>query len=515
MSFRYTAGYLTASYNPLLVPNAPTIGTATGGNASASVTFTAPTNVGGGAITSYLVLSSGGQTASGSSSPITVTGLTNGVSYTFVVFAVNAYGAGPASASSNSVTPAIPTFLTNLYASNPSGGGSSVTTDSSDNIYAYGYNASNQMEVAKYDSSGALQWQRSVNISNYYGRITIDSASNVILISNDTTNIFLIKLDSSGSLVWQKSIPVGGGSPSINAVGVTADSSNNIYISCSAYRSAYNHLLIKLDSSGSHQFTRVLATGYRTDISTNVSLDSSGNIYLASAYNVGYYAATLIKYDSGGTLQWQRTVFGPGGNDSSYFYDVTCDSSNNVYACGKYAPGGGYQAEQMLVKYDSSGNLQWNRKLNIVAGYGLDVDAYGNVYVCGYNSSYAMVMSKYNSSGTIQWQRQITGSSRNCYGYDVKVDSLGNPIFIGTSMTTSATDSRFLIAKIPADGSKTGTYTLSGTTLTYSAASQSDSSFTATYGTSAGGSSSTTLSINAGVATVSTSSLTTGTVNLT
>lgn len=107
MSSRYKGGFISLSYDPFLVPNAPTIGTATGGNASASVTFTAPSNVGGGAITSYVVLSSGGQTATGSSSPITVTGLTNGTAYTFVVFAINAYGNSPASVASNSVTPVL------------------------------------------------------------------------------------------------------------------------------------------------------------------------------------------------------------------------------------------------------------------------------------------------------------------------------------------------------------------------------------------------------------------------
>ena len=86
-------------------PGAPTIGTATGGNAQASVTFTAPASTGGSAITSYTVTSSpGGITASGASSPIVVTGLTNGTSYTFTVHATT-FTTGPASAASNSVTP--------------------------------------------------------------------------------------------------------------------------------------------------------------------------------------------------------------------------------------------------------------------------------------------------------------------------------------------------------------------------------------------------------------------------
>jgi hypothetical protein len=106
MSMRYQAGIVLPGYNPLLVPNAPTIGTATAGTASASVTFTAPADIGGGAITGYSVVSTPeGVIGTGASSPITVSGLTNGTAYTFKVFATNAYGPSPLSAASNSATP--------------------------------------------------------------------------------------------------------------------------------------------------------------------------------------------------------------------------------------------------------------------------------------------------------------------------------------------------------------------------------------------------------------------------
>lgn len=113
MSMRYQAGVLTASYFPLKVPDAPIIGTATAGDTQVSVTFTAPSNVGGGAITSYIAVakdSSSGAvfTNTGASSPIVVTGLTNGNTYTVTVAATNAFGTGPRSAASNSATPIPP-----------------------------------------------------------------------------------------------------------------------------------------------------------------------------------------------------------------------------------------------------------------------------------------------------------------------------------------------------------------------------------------------------------------------
>ena len=124
MSRRYQGGYISGTYRPFLTPNAPTGVTATAGNTSASIAFTAPTNVGGGAITSYTVISSGGQIGTGTSSPITVSGLTNDTSYTFTVYAQNTYGPGQRSSPSAAVTPMNTTAIEYLVVA---GGGGSTT----------------------------------------------------------------------------------------------------------------------------------------------------------------------------------------------------------------------------------------------------------------------------------------------------------------------------------------------------------------------------------------------------
>ncbi|BCV60244.1 GlyGly-CTERM sorting domain-containing protein [Shewanella algae] len=89
-----------------VVPGAPTSVNAVASDASATVSFSAPASTGGAAISGYTVTSSpGGLTASGAGSPLTVSGLSNGTDYSFIVSASNTAGTGPASSPSNTVTP--------------------------------------------------------------------------------------------------------------------------------------------------------------------------------------------------------------------------------------------------------------------------------------------------------------------------------------------------------------------------------------------------------------------------
>ncbi len=97
-------------------PAAPTGVTATAAQGSATVTWTAP-SPGSSPITSYTITPYIGSTAQPTSTitgappatSATITGLTNGTTYTFKVSATNAVGTGPASEASNAVTPSGPT----------------------------------------------------------------------------------------------------------------------------------------------------------------------------------------------------------------------------------------------------------------------------------------------------------------------------------------------------------------------------------------------------------------------
>ena len=108
------ASALSAAVTPVTVPAAPTIGPVTAGNASATVTWTAPAANGGTPITGYTVrihnatgvlLTLPAATATATATSVSVTGLTNGTAYTFDVAATSSAGTGAYSTLSATVTP--------------------------------------------------------------------------------------------------------------------------------------------------------------------------------------------------------------------------------------------------------------------------------------------------------------------------------------------------------------------------------------------------------------------------
>jgi Zn-dependent metalloprotease len=88
----------------LTVPDAPTHVSAASGDGQVAVTFMPPVGDGGAPITSYTA-ACGSRSNFGPASPITVSGLTNGVAVTCTVLATNDVGNSAPSTASNSVTP--------------------------------------------------------------------------------------------------------------------------------------------------------------------------------------------------------------------------------------------------------------------------------------------------------------------------------------------------------------------------------------------------------------------------
>ena len=129
--------------------NPPTNVSGGGGNQAVALTWAAPTQNGGSAITDYVIQYStdGGSTwttfshSASSSTTIQVTGLTNGTTYVFRVATVTSFGTGGYSATSASVTP-VGSIISLAYTAGAwSGSGTSAAPFTSSSVFGPTNNA--------------------------------------------------------------------------------------------------------------------------------------------------------------------------------------------------------------------------------------------------------------------------------------------------------------------------------------------------------------------------------------
>lgn len=358
--------------------------------------------------------------------------------------------------------------------------GNAVAIDSSGNVFIYGYarpSGNNDFLLAKYDNSGSIQWQKSLgSASAEIGyAVAVDSSGNSYTAGSSATlgsnSIHLAKYNSSGTIQWQRSLGALGADEGY-AIAVDA---SGVYVS--GENGAGNFQLAKYDTSGAIQWQRELAGGGSTEQAKAIALDSSSNVYFCGSSDTsGSNDIQVVKYNSSGTIQWQRRL---GGANNDRGFGIAIDSSSNVYACGFSTDSGSLDIQ--LAKYNSSGTIQWQRKLGSASssslGLALATDSSDNLYVCGYNNASGnngVQLAKYNSSGTIQWQRVLTQSAKDISGYGITIKD--SNLYINGYGAPLTTTSCFLFAKLPTDGSLTGTYTVGGVTLVYAASSLTDAS---------------------------------------
>jgi len=347
-----------------------------------------------------------------------------------------------------------------------------VAVDSDDNIIAAGNDNGRQTLVVKWDSEGTVQWQTNLTGYGYhdpYG-IAVDSSGNSYVatkgdVAGTNTDFFVVKLDADGALVWEYRFKYTGNDSMEEPGDIAVDSSDNIYFSGYGYVPdyAYDGYLVKLNSSGTIQWQKRIheaSSSNEYQYIHGLALDSSSNVYVVgrSPSSTGY----IIKFNSSGTKQWDK---GFAGSQTARFRGVTVDSSGNPIAVGEYQANSTVYG--LVVKYNSSGTVQWQRRVGETTGYEyfyrVATDSDDNIYVCGYTASEGegaadALIVKYDSSGTLQWQK-IFGTTGGQYWRSVTTNSFGTPIVGG--------EDSFVVAKLPPDGSGDGTYTVGGGSWVY------------------------------------------------
>lgn len=264
------------------------------------------------------------------------------------------------------------------------------------------------------------------------------------------------KADSGGNRQWTRILNWSTTSIYFEAGRVT---SSGDFIGVGVYDNASKGLVVKWNSSGTLQWIRSIA-GTTETLGLDVAVSSTGNIYavLCDKYDVSKYYMSVVKFNSSGTLQWQRYVNGDSFNPRM---TIAIDSSENVYASGTtYAPSNITGNWLYVLKYNSSGTLQWQKALQTTNYYNSNsyifsnCDSSGNLIVCNplydASSNYAYNFNKISSAGSLTWTRKFSGSS---ISHEFRgVVCSGTDIYVALSTTVGGNFGRSSIAKYNSSG---------------------------------------------------------------
>ncbi len=313
--------------------------------------------------------------------------------------------------------------------------GGAITVDNAGNVYVVtsseGGASDYDVVIIKYNASGVQQWADRLNGSSNQvdigSSITVDNSGNAFITGYMTRtgsqkDVFAAKYNSSGTQQWIQYYNL----TNLNDVGkeIKLDNSGNVFILCEYQVSANNTdiAIIKYNSSGVFQF----ATGFNgpangNDYAGSMAIDNAGFVYTCGSCSTVSNGSdgVVVKYDNLGSQVWANTFASQNADLFDGFNDVTVDSSGNVLVCGASEIIAS-NADYVLVKYNSSGAVQWSRRLNIIqndiAAF-IALDQSQNIYITGtvYGlvNSFDIMTLKYDNSGTLLWQQIYTPSPNN------------------------------------------------------------------------------------------------------
>jgi hypothetical protein len=208
-------------------------------------------------------------------------------------------------------------------------------------------------------------------------------------------NLFIVKYDSSGNFLWARDANAGTGYVECQSASIALDHQGNAFIT-GAFRQdsfsaggitlynhgSYSYFMVKYDPAGNTVWTKE-ATGNINNRGTAIATDATDNIYVSGSFSADSItfdshtffshdsiAAHLhpytIKYDPAGHVLWVKDLGA---------YILTSDMNHSIYTANSflgdsialgpitlYNPTPTHN-EFYIAKYDTSGQIQWAKKV--------------------------------------------------------------------------------------------------------------------------------------------------------
>lgn len=329
--------------------------------------------------------------------------------------------------------------------------------------------------VVKYDPTGVPVWVRHFGGTQFdrADQVAVDAQGNVyvaglfegtatfggVTLTTYGTGFYVVKLDAQGTVQWGQ---MADSSNFTASYGLQPDGAGGAYVAgiftngvrmgdVSLPTDIGGAILARLDAQGNvlwarQQASRILFTGFNQLTGYGLAV-GGGYVYAAGDFagTVEFSGTTLqspdnndawlASYDADGNLRWIRQ----GGNPTSYdvAHAVVADAANGqVYISGQFQGSAtfgeltlsatGPASDAFLVKYDAQGTALWARQLGSTGkevGYGVTLDAQGNVYQAGSYSAGTQVggvllphqgdldayVLSYTSQGALRWVQAAGG----------------------------------------------------------------------------------------------------------
>lgn len=275
--------------------------------------------------------------------------------------------------------------------------------------------------VLKYSLEGNTDWERSYTVPdgsaatfddailNRWGFVT---AAGFYTDSLSQSSFLIVNYSPDGDTVWARRYQDSLG-PTNDALGITATSEGEAIIvgTRSNAGTGKDIMVLKYDTLGSLLWVRVYnGNADGDDVPRAVRADLSGNIYVtgsswAGAENFDYLT---LKFDSGGNLLWER-LYNGSGNGADYARALAITPTGHVCITGESWSGNSLSGVDFAtLAYDSAGSLLWANRENGSydsrgGGQAITVDGDGRVYVTGLTGHESTMTLKYSANGDFLW----------------------------------------------------------------------------------------------------------------
>lgn len=334
-----------------------------------------------------------------------------------------------------------------------------IATDASGNVYVAGTTSSDfdgsgtgslaglsDGWVAKYSSTGVLQWVKQLGSPDYdtATAVAVDATGNVYVAGNTHADmdgsgpatssggcdVWVAKFNNSGTLQWitQDGEQDRGYYPTEIAV----DGGGNIYVAGKLAEGTIDgdgSFVARVANTGAFAWNHVTRPRPEAHhVITALAADSAGNVYYTNVawslrQEFSAYSGFSKDDSSGASLHFEYS-------ETDTFWGVALDSTGNIYLTGSsftdFGPNGPLTltaSNAWLQKYDSNFNYVWSRRFGSPVSddsYRIRIDASDNIYLLGStdgdmdgagpgSSGHEGWIARFTTAGQMRWLRQGGG----------------------------------------------------------------------------------------------------------